>query len=1157
MSGPTNLEKLYKLDKQLTIALSNSERHVHHREGVFETEHAFIDESPVDDFHERIAEPAKTYPFELDDFQKRAILHIEQQNFVFVAAHTSAGKTAIAEYAVALAALGGSKVFYTSPIKTLSNQKLRDFRTIFDDVGLVTGDVSINEDAQCVIMTTEILRSMLYRGADVIRDVSYVIFDEVQFLNDEERGVVWEESIIMLPPHIGIIMLSATVPNALEFASWVGKTKDRQVAVVCTDKRPVPLEHAILHPGALPGQLEASLLLEKGQFSVGNYERALQAINRGKPEKKRRSRTRRGRSKRQGDGPEGEKQNSVKSVAAGTEDPVNCDMSDEENDISVDKAASGSPMKKRMNEKGRNKNKGPEAQASRIVASGEGKGPGHGPNARRSAWTPLIRYLQDNERTPTVVFCFSKKGCERAVESLEGSDLLPNASDKAQVHLLFESAITRLREEDRNLPQIKRVFANLKRGISAHHAGLLPIVKEITEILFSEGLVKVLFATETFAMGINMPARTVVFSGVRKNDGRKFRALEAGEYTQMSGRAGRRGIDKVGHVYFFFPPGEGVVDARRMRFIMTGKPISLKSAFRLTYNMILNVLRVDELRVEEVMKRSFSEAGEDATQESIGKALSLAGNTLDQFDMESSSRLFRFGKKEALTDYVSQLAEMKQVNARLTFRELNPIFRDALIPGRLVIAEVETGRLCLAVVFSIVPRYKQNRRDGTSSTEENKATRDSQLWIAYLHSVLDQHAEKYLRSVLVLPESFDQSHLSRRTCKHPHVATDGGLVMALASIQAFKVMCIFDECYKHHDNQTLQQANSSKQFHFNGREHQVKKWLSKNASYVQNVLRKWGQEVDQQGSPFRDVISSKWTPTKRNSTRNPARNDAQPSAANQSDFERLSDVCREVVTSVSAFEGLASVSGRGLLSKIEELVVQQFIRTKLNALKTAQETGCQPRLLPDYEKRVEVLQELDYVGSDGLSVQLKGRCGCEVLTTESLVLTEIVCDNVLHGLGPAEVASLLSSLVCRKKNSSAIHERDSDKYSKAYCDAKAQMRAVVQRIGNLQKEKDVELDFEITDGCEDYESSMCRWDLAEAVREWASGEPFCRITELTEQQEGDIVVCVKRLSELLKDAQHVAKGVGNTELGGVLEEAICSIRRDVIFNGSLYYDEDF
>ncbi|CAN0357197.1 unnamed protein product, partial [Ectocarpus sp. 12 AP-2014] len=200
----------------------------------------------VSDFDALVPRPAHRFPFTLDGFQKQAVARLERAECVFVSAHTSAGKTVVAEYAVAMAQQHMTRAIYTSPIKALSNQKYRDFKTRFGDVGLITGDVSINPEASCLIMTTEILRSMLYRGADLIRDIEWVIFDEVHYVNDSERGVVWEEVIIMLPEHANMIFLSATTPNTVEFCDWIGRTKRKPVHVITTTYRPVPLEHHLL-----------------------------------------------------------------------------------------------------------------------------------------------------------------------------------------------------------------------------------------------------------------------------------------------------------------------------------------------------------------------------------------------------------------------------------------------------------------------------------------------------------------------------------------------------------------------------------------------------------------------------------------------------------------------------------------------------------------------------------------------------------------------------------------------------------------------------------------------------------------------------------------------------------------------------------------------
>ncbi|XP_044302053.1 exosome RNA helicase MTR4 [Varanus komodoensis] len=368
----------------------------------------------------RTGKAAKEYPFILDAFQREAILCVDNNQSVLVSAHTSAGKTVCAEYAIALALREKQRVIFTSPIKALSNQKYREMYEEFQDVGLMTGDVTINPTASCLVMTTEILRSMLYRGSEVMREVAWVIFDEIHYMRDSERGVVWEETIILLPDNVHYVFLSATIPNARQFAEWI----------------------CHLH--------------KQVQFYMGQ----------------------------------------------------------------------------------------------KVYA--------------------CTFFLSDEE--------------------------------KRMVEEVFNNAIDCLSDEDKKLPQVEHVLPLLKRGIGIHHGGLLPILKETIEILFSEGLIKALFATETFAMGINMPARTVLFTSARKFDGKDFRWITSGEYIQMSGRAGRRGMDDRGIVILMVDEKMSPTVGKQL---LKGSADPLNSAFHLTYNMVLNLLRVEEINPEYMLEKSF------------------------------------------------------------------------------------------------------------------------------------------------------------------------------------------------------------------------------------------------------------------------------------------------------------------------------------------------------------------------------------------------------------------------------------------------------------------------------------------------------------------------------------------------------------------------
>lgn len=485
----------------------------------------------VEDFETKIVPnmPMK-YPFKLDPFQQHAVKCLENRDSILVAAHTSAGKTVVAEYAIALAGRHMTKVIYTSPIKALSNQKYRDFKNAFGDVGLLTGDIQISPDAFCLIMTTEVLRSMLYHGSDTIRDVEFVIFDECHYLNDPERGVVWEEVLIMLPDHIGIILLSATLPNIEEFADWVGRTKERPIYVVQTLYRPVPLEYSLFTGNSMKTIKELYKIVDaKGNFIEDNYKKAKKA-----------------------------------------------------------KLDRQSKFKQSYGAKGNTSHSSKQTDQT-----------------ERQIWQTAIELLKGKDCLPAVAFTLSRKRCDNNVNLLRSLDLT-DAKEKSYIHNFFNRVLSRLNEFDRKLPQIQRTIEMTKRGLGVHHSGVLPILKEAVEMLFATGVIKILFATETFAMGVNMPARSVLFDSIRKHDGKQVRNLKTSEFIQMAGRAGRRGLDTVGTVIILCKNVD-LPSVEELKFMLLGKASKLESKFRLTYQMLLNQIRSACLSPYDIIKRSFSE----------------------------------------------------------------------------------------------------------------------------------------------------------------------------------------------------------------------------------------------------------------------------------------------------------------------------------------------------------------------------------------------------------------------------------------------------------------------------------------------------------------------------------------------------------------------
>lgn len=442
--------------------------------------------------------------FTLDQFQIDAINSIEKNHSVVVSAATGTGKTLIADYVITKYLPQDKKIIYTAPIKALSNQKYKDFKAEFgaEMVGMLTGDVVINDRAPLLIMTTEIFRNMLLAKDPQIDDVTYVVFDEIHFLSDIERGTVWEESLIFAPEHIRFICLSATIPNAEEFADWIRSIKKHSVDVVRYEKRAVPLQHFVYDK-----MLGITTLAELKE-NMKIPEEHIFRVRRG-----------RGREHQR---------------AQGLDPKIHLD---------------------------------------------------------------LIRDIKD--KLPAIFFYFSRKDCEMHARELVQRFDFTSPEQKSEIINFVRS---RIPEELRNLDSVRRIREVIPRGIAYHHAGLLPILKDIVEDLFAKGLIKVLYATETFAVGINMPAKSVCFGGLEKFDGFSFRYLNSKEYFQLAGRAGRRGIDEIGNVF-------AIVDRHYTNFEkvehFTAKDIEpIISQFRLTYNTVLHLINAHTPEEREVILKS-------------------------------------------------------------------------------------------------------------------------------------------------------------------------------------------------------------------------------------------------------------------------------------------------------------------------------------------------------------------------------------------------------------------------------------------------------------------------------------------------------------------------------------------------------------------------
>jgi len=507
---------------------------------------------------------ARGFDFPFDDFQVQACRAVAGGAGVLVAAPTGAGKTIVGEFAVFLALATGRKAFYTTPIKALSNQKYADLvsRHGAGQVGLLTGDSSINGEAPVVVMTTEVLRNMMYAGSGTLRGLGFVVMDEVHYLADRFRGAVWEEVIIHLPPDVQVISLSATVSNAEEFGAWLGEVRG-DTEVIVEEHRPVPLwQHMMV------GQGLYDLFADEVRAQTGNPDSA-----RVNPQLLERIRGGEGAGARDGFG----------------------------------RARGGDASRGR--DRGRRGGAGPGPRGGRF---------GGGPSR-----SEVIQRLDRDGLLPAITFIFSRIGCTSAVGQLLGADLrlIPQVEGD-RIRRTVEERIQGLADEDLDVLGYWEFVEGLTRGFAAHHAGMLPTFREIVEELFTAGRIRAVFATETLALGINMPARSVVLERLVKFNGETHADITPAEYTQLTGRAGRRGIDIEGHAVVLYNRG---LDPLAVGGLASTRTYPLRSSFRPTYNMAVNLVgQVGRETAREILETSFAQFQADRAV--VGMALTVKRN---------------------------------------------------------------------------------------------------------------------------------------------------------------------------------------------------------------------------------------------------------------------------------------------------------------------------------------------------------------------------------------------------------------------------------------------------------------------------------------------------------------------------------------------------
>ncbi|MGD8194638.1 DEAD/DEAH box helicase [Herbiconiux sp. P18] len=527
--------------------------------------------------------------FDLDPFQIEAAGALEDGRSVLVAAPTGAGKTVVAEFAAFLAMQSvRDKVFYTAPMKALSNQKFNEFVAEYgpDEVGLLTGDTNINADARIVVMTTEVLRNMLYADSNLLKNLRFVVMDEVHYLADRFRGAVWEEVIIHLPQTVKLVSLSATVSNAEEFGDWLQAVRG-DTEVIVSEERPVPLfQHALVKTKLI------DLFDSSGRAATNRVNPELAQLVRGGASY---GNDRRGGGRGGYGGGRG-------------------------------RGGGGGGGRGRFN------------------------GPSHG--LERMDRPDVVALLGEHRLLPAIFFVFSRLGCDQAVKQvLRAGVRLTTAEERDEIRQIVDERCRTLLDEDLAVLGYWEWTEGLQRGVAAHHAGMLPAFKEVVEELYQKKLVKVVFATETLALGINMPARTVVLEKLEKFNGEARVPITAGEFTQLTGRAGRRGIDVEGHSVIQWRDG---LDPQEVASLASRRTYPLKSSFRPTYNMAVNLIdQFGRPRTREILESSFAQFQADRAVVDIARKVRQQEESLA-------------GYEEAMTCHLGDFREYAKIRRELT-----------------------------------------------------------------------------------------------------------------------------------------------------------------------------------------------------------------------------------------------------------------------------------------------------------------------------------------------------------------------------------------------------------------------------------------------------------------------------------------------------------
>lgn len=1214
-----------------------------------------------------LAQPIDTeiFAYELDLFQRISCIALERDENVLVCAHTASGKTAIAEYAIHLALKRKQRVVYTSPIKALSNQKYRELKLKFDDVGLITGDSTLNPKASVLVMTTEILRNMLYRSNELVGEIKFVIFDEIHYMTDRERGVVWEECIILST--FNCVFLSATLPNANEFAEWVVNVQGRVCHIVSNDRRVVPLIHYVFPVGGkglfkIKGGGETDAVASDAAVDeendedrvTGGYdgertdrectarrtkEGALCGARNGKKGEKGRnmgdSRRNTESSSRRGtnvrycgvDGTKMDNHTSTESnddrLAGGDErrgrgtrgNKRHDDTSGDRRRFNRGKGREEEKHKKSTNKK-RNTKKVFKVTKKALKA--------HSPtstvdfnvemfneaiqNIKKSRVDyadikAIIGLLTEKALLPVIVFNFRRKDCENFATCLEED--YNSTEEKEHVTMIFNKALETLRVEDRALTPIQSMLPLLLRGIGIHHSGLLPVLKEIIEILFSLNLIKVLFATETFSIGLNMPAKCVLFTTLFKFDGEKMRTITSGEYIQMSGRAGRRGIDKEGICISILTEAINIESAVAL---FNGRSNPLQSAFYLTYNMILNLLKIEGLDPVYVLERSFfhyqkikgverlrdtvnyfyglmskvegvkvSDEGIDKERSAVSNA--CANNQLKDYahnsntlydhlheNNDSNKDMHKNGEREN-----SNTGEFEFVNDALSQRKLEDLsLSDLLVKGRLIDVTLNVNGF---------PIYLQNCIISSVSglkDKKKKGEKDVNLEVVVL---LYNRTNKMKRKCIRLCD-ISAIYDARVKINNKRLGRKYSLLYGTPVIghycticeEEVSAACLEERCFFGVLEQFMEGAGIEgldEKMLEKEEEHPIEVNSAMTMEYktdsvsngdmsgyvnVSNGMSDSGALPNGSRSISREDVYQDEKSGKRSCDRRVNGNTG--SDGYQDRFDKLpSNKCldrSDNESDVSGAETADSDQSSGAKSEDEETSRDSSTSTSLPCTASPVLKNKILKYLNNVyntkNSELFVASRIDHIDQCTKMIQVLRRLDYydnNSVTVKGRVACELNTEELVltELIFNGHFLKLSVIEVVSLLSCLVFTEKEDAEVSEQSLRNYKIIEEVVQNVVKVMNQ--VGLNVQV----EDFPYSN---ELMDVVRMWAAGASFESVTARTQVFEGSIVRCLKRLDEMLRQLSCAARAIGNLEMERIFGEGISKIKRDIVFCNSLY-----